>query len=67
MWRLFARDSNAVPAPSMAIVSVVFVGIGALLFANVVAALAGQSAARTPSLWSCEQNERSVALGEERL
>jgi hypothetical protein len=49
MWTLFARDINAVPDPTVPVVSVVLVGIGALVFANVVAALPGQSAARTPT------------------
>jgi hypothetical protein len=47
LWTLFARSINAVPDPTVPILSVVLVGVGALAFANVVAALPGRSAART--------------------
>jgi len=47
LWTLFARSINAVPDPTVPILAVVLVGAGALVFANLVAALPGRSAART--------------------
>jgi len=49
LWIVFATGIHAVPAPAVPIVSVVLVGVGALIFANAVAALPGRSAARTPT------------------
>jgi ABC-type antimicrobial peptide transport system permease subunit len=49
LWIEFATGIHAVPNPAIPIVSVVLVGIGALVFANAVAALPGRSAARTPT------------------
>ncbi|MGA3355058.1 MAG: ABC transporter permease [Acidimicrobiales bacterium] len=47
LWTLFARNINAVPDPTVPVLSVFLVGVGALVFANLVAALPGRSAART--------------------
>jgi ABC-type lipoprotein release transport system permease subunit len=47
LWDAFANNLNAVPDPTVPAVSVVLVVVGALLFANLVAALPGRSAART--------------------
>ncbi len=49
LWNLFARDIHAVPAPSVPTLSIVLIGIGALVLANVVAAVPGRLAARTPT------------------
>jgi hypothetical protein len=49
LWTLFARSIDAVPDATVPVWSVVLVGIGALVFANLVAALPGQMAARTPT------------------
>ncbi len=49
LWTLFARDINAVADPTVPVLAVVLVGVGALLFANLVAAVPGQKAARTPT------------------
>ena len=49
LWILFAREIYAVPEPTVPVVSVVFVALGALVLANLVAALPGRSAARTPA------------------
>ena len=49
LWTVFARNINAVPDPTVPVWSVVLVGLGALVFANLVAALPGQIAARTPT------------------
>jgi ABC-type antimicrobial peptide transport system permease subunit len=49
LWNLFARSISAVPSPTVPILSVALVGLGALLFANLVAALPGRIAARTPT------------------
>ena len=47
LWTLFARSIYVVPEPTEPVLSVVLVGVGALLFANLVALLPGRSAART--------------------
>jgi len=49
LWILFARNINAVPDPTVPVWSVAFVGLGALIFANIIAALPGRIAARTPT------------------
>lgn len=49
LWTLFARLIDAVPQPSVPILAMASVGVGALLLANVVAALPGHSAAGTPT------------------
>jgi hypothetical protein len=49
LWTLFAHNLNAVPDPTVPTLLVLLVGIGALVFANLVAALPGRSAARTPT------------------
>jgi predicted lysophospholipase L1 biosynthesis ABC-type transport system permease subunit len=49
LWTLFAHNLNAVPDPSVPAVPVTIVALGALVFANLVAALPGRSAARTPT------------------
>ena len=47
LWTLFARLIYAVPQPTVPVLSVVLVGVGALVVANLVASLPGRSAART--------------------
>jgi hypothetical protein len=49
LWTLFARQIYAVPQPTVPVVSTVLVALGALVLANVVAALPGRGAARTPT------------------
>ena len=49
LWTLFARQIYAVPQPSVPVLSVALIALGALVLANVVAALPGRSAARTPT------------------
>jgi hypothetical protein len=49
LWNIFARDIHAVPAPSVPVLSIVLIALGALLLANVVAAIPGRMAARTPT------------------
>ena len=49
LWSLFARQIYAVPQPSVPVLSVVLVALGALVLANVVAAWPGLVAARTPT------------------
>jgi ABC-type lipoprotein release transport system permease subunit len=48
LWILFAREIYAVPAPTVPVLPLVLVGVGALLLANVIAALPGRYASRTP-------------------
>jgi FtsX-like permease family len=47
LWDLFARDINAVPVPSVPAAQIVLVAVGALVLANLVAAVPGRVAART--------------------
>jgi hypothetical protein len=47
LWDLFARDIHAVPAPTVPILWIVIIALGALVLANVVAAAPGIIAART--------------------
>jgi ABC-type lipoprotein release transport system permease subunit len=49
LWILFARQIFAVPQPTVPLVSVGVIAVGALVLANIVAALPGRSAARTPT------------------
>jgi len=49
LWDLFAHQIHAVAAPSVPTVSLIIVAVGALLLANVVAAIPGRIAARTPT------------------
>ena len=49
LWTLFARGIWAVPDPTVSPLSILFVVLGALLFANLVAAIPGRVAARTPA------------------
>ena len=49
LWTVFARSIDAVPDPTVPTVSVVLVALGALVFANLVAAYPGAVAARTPT------------------
>jgi hypothetical protein len=49
LWTLFARQIYAVPQPSVPVLAVTLVGLGTLVLANVVAALPGLIAARTPT------------------
>lgn len=48
-WLAFARSINAVPEATVPVWTLVLVGVGALVFANLVAALPGRMAARTPT------------------
>ena len=47
-WVLFARNINAVPQPTVP-ASLILVAAGALIFANLVAAVPARMAARTPA------------------
>jgi ABC-type lipoprotein release transport system permease subunit len=49
LWILFARQLDAVPQPTVPAVSVLLVAIGALVLANLVAAVPGRAAAHTPT------------------
>ncbi len=49
LWILFARTIDAVPQPTVPVTSVVLVALGAIVLANLVAALPGRNAARTPA------------------
>jgi hypothetical protein len=49
LWVLFARQIFAVPQPTVPVLEVVLVALGALVLANLVAAVPGRMAARTPT------------------
>jgi hypothetical protein len=49
LWDLFARLIYAVPQPTVPVASVALVALGALVLANLVAAIPGRMAARTPT------------------
>jgi hypothetical protein len=49
LWDLFARQIYAVPEPTVPTLSVVFIALGALVLANIVAAVPERTAARTPT------------------
>jgi len=49
LWTLFAQGISAVPDPTVPTLSIVLVAAGAVLFANLVAAVPGRVAARTPT------------------
>ena len=49
MWDLFAHELFAIPVPTVPLLATGFVALGALLLANVVAAIPGRRAARTPT------------------
>jgi len=49
LWTLFAQEIGAVPAPTVPVWWVVVAGLAAIILANVVAAIPGRSAARTPT------------------
>jgi ABC-type antimicrobial peptide transport system permease subunit len=49
LWDLFVHQINAVPDPTIPTASVVLIGVGALILANLVAAVPGRIAARTPT------------------
>lgn len=47
LWDLFARQIDAVAQPTMPVLTISLIALGALVLANVVAAVPGQIAART--------------------
>ncbi len=47
LWTLFARHIDAVPEPTVPVLSIVIVAVVTMVLANLVAALPGRSAART--------------------
>jgi ABC-type antimicrobial peptide transport system permease subunit len=49
LWDLFVRQINAVPDPTIPTSSIVLIGVGAVILANLVAAVPGRIAARTPA------------------
>lgn len=49
LWDAFAHEIGAVPAPATPGISIVLIGLGALVLANVVAAVPGRIASRTPT------------------
>jgi ABC-type lipoprotein release transport system permease subunit len=49
LWDAFANEIGAVPAPTVSGLSIVLIALGALALANVLAAVPGWIAARTPT------------------
>ena len=58
LWTLFARGIYAVPEPSVPVLTVVLVALGALAFANLVATFPGRIAAR--KLAAAQQRDGAV-------
>ena len=48
LWILFAHQIDAVPEPSVPALAIALVGIGAVVFANLIAAIPGRIAGKTP-------------------
>jgi hypothetical protein len=46
LWELFARNIDVVPSPTVPVVSIVFIFVGALVLANLIAAVPGRIASR---------------------
>ena len=49
LWDLFAHQINAVPVPTVPTLSIALIIVGAIVLANIVAAIPGRMAARTPT------------------
>jgi len=49
LWVLFARSIYVVPEPTVPVVSVAAVAVGSIILANLVAAVPGRLAGRTPA------------------
>jgi len=49
LWTVFADGISAVPHPTVPVLSIVAVALGAVVFANVVALIPGRVAGRTPT------------------
>jgi ABC-type lipoprotein release transport system permease subunit len=49
LWDLFARAIYAVPEPTVPVWPVILIVLGALVLANIAAAIPGRIAARTPA------------------
>ncbi len=49
LWDLFADAIHAVPRPSVPALTIALIALGALVLANIVAAIPGRQAARTPT------------------
>ena len=47
LWNLFARDIHAVPEPTVPGLTIALIALGALVLANLVAAIPARQAART--------------------
>ena len=49
LWDLFAHELHVVPESSVPLFTIAMVAVGAIVLANVIAALPGRDAARTPA------------------
>jgi ABC-type antimicrobial peptide transport system permease subunit len=49
LWLLFAHEIDVIPTPTVPTLTVALIAVGALVLANLVAALPGRIAARTPT------------------
>ena len=49
LWNAFAHEINAVPASTVSGLSIVLIALGSLVLANILAAIPGRIAARTPT------------------
>ena len=49
LWNLFAHEIDAIPAPAVPVALIVFIVVGGIVLANIVAAVPGRIAAKTPT------------------
>jgi ABC-type lipoprotein release transport system permease subunit len=49
LWNLFAHEIDAIPAPAVPVPSIILIVVGGIVLANIVAAVPGRIAARTPA------------------
>jgi ABC-type lipoprotein release transport system permease subunit len=49
LWDLFVHQISAVPAPTVPAASIILIGVGAMVLANLVAFVPGRIAANTPT------------------
>jgi ABC-type antimicrobial peptide transport system permease subunit len=49
LWNLFAHEIDAIPAPTVPVASIIIIVVGGIVLANIVAAVPGRMAARTPA------------------
>jgi ABC-type antimicrobial peptide transport system permease subunit len=49
LWNIFAHEIDAIPAPAVPVALIVLIVVGGIVLANIVAAVPGRIAAKTPT------------------